>query len=61
LRFLQLRQDWDDTNVIVFDDAIARNLKRLRVESQDDELDLSDRIKWKLFLARQMAILKGLA
>lgn len=39
---------------------MARNLKRLRVESEDNyEDDLPDRIKWKLFLARQLALLKA--
>ena len=43
----------------MFDDSIARNLKRLRVESEDEDSDLPDHIKWKLFLARQLALLKA--
>lgn len=48
----------------MFDDSIARNLNRLRIIDQNYDFrseDLPERIRWRLFLARQLAILRAKA
>jgi hypothetical protein len=60
LQFLQLQGEVDDTQVVVFDDSIARNLNRLRVaDLEDDSQDLPETVQWRLFLARQLAVLSA--
>lgn len=41
---------------------MARNLNRIRIQqddanSEDDDLDIPESIRWRLFLARQLALL----
>ena len=56
---MQLKGEVDDTEVVVFDDSIARNLNRLRVKDlENDSQELPESIRKKLWLARQLALLK---
>jgi len=43
---------------LVFDDAIHRGYSRPRIEELEEDDDLPEYIKWRLFLARQLALLK---
>lgn len=56
-----LKGEVNDESYVIFDEDIARNLNRLRVvkdpDSEDEEDALPDEILWKLFLARQVALL----
>jgi hypothetical protein len=49
----------DDCEIeFVFDDAIHRGYSRPRIEQIDADDDLPEHIKWRLFLSRQLALLK---
>jgi len=43
---------------IEFDDSIHRSYSRPKLEELDDDNDLPEYIRWRLFLARQLALLK---
>jgi hypothetical protein len=50
----------DDVEIeLVFEDAIHRSYSRPRLEDLNEDDDLPDYIKWRLFLARQLAIMKA--
>jgi hypothetical protein len=42
---------------IEFDDSIHRSYSRPRLEEHDEDNDLPEYIRWRLFLARQLALL----
>ncbi len=49
----------DDEYEVDIDDAIHRGYSRPKVEDNDlEEDDLPESIRWRLFLARQLALLK---
>jgi len=52
--------DWgfliDDEDYIV-DSRVQNQFRTYKLDEEDDD-DLSDEIKWKLFLARQLALIK---
>ena len=58
MRFLSLKGEVEDYDYVVFDDSLARNKNRIRIEFEDDDDDLSEPIKWKLFLMRQLTLLQ---
>jgi len=58
LTYITLKGQLDDTDYWFVNEDIARNLNRLKViNDPDEEEDLSDYVRWRLFLARQLALL----
>ena len=61
LPYLSFHQNFDDTNIVFINDDINTNNKRIRVhrkQSIEDDLEVSDYVKSRLYLARQLALLK---
>ena len=61
LPYLSFHQNFDDTNIVFINDDFNTNNKRIRVvrkQTIEDEEELSDYVKSRLYLARQLALLK---
>jgi hypothetical protein len=56
-RFIVLSLE-DSEFEVVLDDAVHRGYPRPRIIDEDSDEVLPERIRWRLFLARQLALLK---
>ena len=50
--------DDPDTDIFVQDDDLATSYRRRDLNKIEHEDGISDKVRWKLFLARQLALLK---